>query len=155
MFLIPGTRNVARNGRALYVNSAFDRLFDDALASVFGPRGVADADVASARAPALDVTESERAYTVTVDLPGIAKEDVKVSIDGRQVTLEAQSQTVQEKKDGERVLYRERSVSSFSRSFTLPVEVDQSASQARLDNGVLTLTLAKKVAPAAAQLTIN
>lgn len=155
MFLIPASRHVARNGRALYVNSAFDRLFDDALANVFGSRGLDDASATTPRAPSLDVTESERAYTVTVDLPGVAKEDVKVSIDGRNVTLEAQTQATQEKKDGERVIHRERSIASSSRSFSLPVEVDQSASQAKLDNGVLTLTLAKKVAPGAAQLTIN
>lgn len=154
MFLIPGSRSVARNGRGLYANGAFDRLFDDALAGVFGSR-LADAEASAARVPSLDVSETDRAYTVTVDLPGVAKEDIKVSVDGRQVTLQAQSQSVQEKKEGERVIYRERSAASFSRSFTLPVEVDQSASQAKLDNGVLTLTLAKKVAPSAGQLTVN
>lgn len=154
MFLIPASRR-GRNGHSLYVNSAFDRLFDDAVASVLGSRALNDSAASPARSPALDVSETDTAYTVTVDLPGVAKEDVKVSVDGRQVTLEAKSQATQEKKDGERVVYRERSATTFSRSFTLPVEVDQTASQAKLDNGVLTLTLAKKVAPGAARITVN
>ena len=60
-----------------------------------------------------------------------------------------------EKKDGERVLYAERSVASFARSFTLPVEVDQAESSARMEHGVLTLQLAKRGAVRATQLTVN
>lgn len=153
MFLIPASRR-GRNGHALYVNSAFDRLLDDAVASVLGSRAPNDGAPA-ARSPALDVSETDTSYTVTVDLPGIAKEDVKVSVDGREVTLEAKAQSAQDKKDGERVVYRERSAASFSRRFTLPVEVDESASQAKLDNGVLTLTLVKKVALGATRITVN
>lgn len=150
MFLIPATRR--GHGRTLYVNGAFDRLFDDALAHAFGQRAPART---AARTPALDLSETDTGYTVTVDLPGVTKDDVKVSVDGRQVTLEAQAQATQERKEGERTVHRERSTVSYSRSFTLPVEVDDAASQAKLDNGVLTLTLAKKVAPAASRITVN
>jgi HSP20 family protein len=150
MFLIPAPRR--GHGRTFYVNGAFDRLLDDALAHAFGPRAPARA---ATRSPALDLSETDAAYTVTLDLPGVARDDVKVSVDGRQVTLEAQAKSTQEKKDGERTVYRERSEVSYSRSFTLPVEVDEAASQAKLDNGVLTLTLAKKVAPGASRITVN
>ena len=61
----------------------------------------------------------------------------------------------EEKKAGERIVYRERSASSYLRTFTLPVEVDQTASGAKLDHGVLTLTLPKRSAKVAAQLTVN
>jgi HSP20 family protein len=150
MFLIPAPRR--GHGRTFYVDGAFDRLLDDALAHAFGPRAPARA---ATRSPALDLSETDAAYTVTLDLPGVARDDVKVSVDGRQVTLEAQAKSTQEKKDGERTVYRERSEVSYSRSFTLPVEVDEAASQAKLDNGVLTLTLAKKVAPVASRITVN
>lgn len=152
MFLIPASRRGHAN-RTYYVNRAFDRLFDDTLAHVFAPR--AQSAESAARSPALDVSETDSTYTVTVDLPGVSKEDVKVSVDGRVVTLEAQAQPAQETKEGERVVYRERSAVSYSRSVTLPVEVDEAASQAKLDNGVLTLTLAKKVAPGAARIAVN
>ena len=108
-----------------------------------------------ARSTALDVAETERAYTVRLDLPGVAKEDVKIAIEGRRVTVEASTAQSSEKKDGERVLYAERSMASYARSFTLPVEVDQAESSARMDHGVLTLQLAKRGAVRATQLTVN
>ena len=109
----------------------------------------------AARTPALDLAETDKDYTVTLDLPGVAKEQVQVSIDGRVVKVEAKAQSEDEKKDGDRIVYRERSASQFARSFKLPVELDQAASSAKLDHGVLTLTLAKRVPNGAAQLTIN
>ena len=146
MFIVPVTRSVTRvNGHARDFG-ALDRLVDDAFDRFFG---------GSPRTPAIDVVETESQYTVTVDLPGVAREDVKVSIDGKRVSIEAQAGTSAEKKDGERVVYSERPAARFARSFTLPLEIDQAASQAKLDNGVLSLVLAKKLKPAAAQLTIN
>jgi len=153
MFIVPVTRSVTRvNGDARDFG-AFDRLVDDAFDRFFG--GSRAGTPAEARAPAIDVVETESQYTVTVDLPGVAREDVKVSIDGKRVSIEAQAGTSAEKKDGERVVYSERPAARFARSFTLPLEIDQAASQAKLDNGVLSLVLAKKLKPAAAQLTIN
>ena len=101
------------------------------------------------------MAESERAYTVKLDLPGVAKEDVKIAIEGRRVSVEASTVQASEKKDGERVLYAERSVASYARSFTLPVDVDQAESTARMEHGVLTLQLAKRGAAKATQLTVN
>ena len=98
-------------------------------------------DAAASRSPALDVAETDAGYTVKLEMPGVAKDDIKVSVEGRKVSLQAQSQRSDEKKDGERVLYRERSATSYARTFTLPVEVDQAESGAKLEDGVLTLTL--------------
>lgn len=107
------------------------------------------------RSPALDVAESEAGYAVSVDLPGVAKDDVKITIDGRSVSVSAQTQREAATEEGGRVIYRERSASGFVRSVTLPEEIDQDASQARLDHGVLVLNLAKKRVTAAKTLTIN
>ena len=144
MFLVPMTRHSADLARS------FDRLFDEGL---FGAPN--RADVPATRSPALDVAETERAYTVKLDLPGVAKEDVKIAIEGRRVSVEATTARGDEKKDGERVLYAERSVASYARSFTLPVDVDQAESSARMEHGVLTLQLAKRGASKATQLTVN
>ena len=154
MFIVPVTRSVTRvNGHARDIG-ALDRLFDDAFDRFFG--GSRAEAAPAARTPAIDVVETDSQYTVTVDLPGVAREDVKVSIDGKRVSVEAQAvAAAPEKKDGERVVYSERPAARFARSFTLPVEIDQAASQAKLDNGVLSLVLAKKLKPAATQLTIN
>ena len=144
MFLVPMTRNASQLARS------FDRLFDDSFERFFAP-----STQDSQRSPALDVAVSDRAYTVKLDLPGVAKEDVKVSIDGRRVSVEAQTRKEEEKKEGDRIVYRERSLASFARSFTLASDVDQAESSAKLENGVLTLTLAKRGAPASAQISVS
>ena len=146
MFLVPVTRTSSELART------FERLFDDTLDRFVS----APTDTQAAlRSPALDVRETERGYQVSIDLPGVAKDDVKISIDGRRVSVSAQTQCESEQRDGPRLIYRERSSASFARSFTLPEEIDQDASQAKLEQGVLALTLAKKRTAAARQLTIN
>ncbi len=145
MFLVPVTRSASELARS------FDRLFDDNFDRFFGNAGSDGA----LRTPSLDVAETERGYNVSIDLPGVAKEDVKITIEGRRVHVNARSQREETKKEGERVIYRERSSSSFARAFTLPEEVDQETSQAKLENGVLSLALSKKRVVAAKQLTIN
>jgi HSP20 family protein len=145
MFLVPLSRSSAESARQ------FERLFDDHLDRAFAPAATGD----TARSPALDVAETESAFTVHMDLPGVAKQDVQVSIDGRRITVQAQARREEERKEGERVVHRERAVASFARSFTLPVEVDQAQSGARLDNGVLTLTLSKRGARTASRLNVD
>ncbi|MDR7272031.1 HSP20 family protein [Pelomonas saccharophila] len=111
-----------------------------------------DADVA--RTPALDISEDDKAYSVTVDMPGVAKEAVKVRVEGRRVHIETASAEAAAPTDGSRVLYRERRAASYARSFSLPVEIDQTQSQARFENGVLTLNLVKRVAENGGQLNV-
>lgn len=146
MFLVPMTRNASAFPRGL------ERFFDDSLFDFFGDTRESPAGV---RSPSLDVSETEHSYTVKLDMPGVNKDAVKITIDGRQVSVDAEQQQDTEKKDGERVLYRERSVSRFSRSFTLPEEISQSDSKAKMDDGVLTLTLAKRARSAGSQLRVS
>jgi HSP20 family protein len=145
MFLVPLSRNASELSRS------FERLFDDSFDRYFAPA----AQAGNHRSPPLDVSESERAYTVKLDLPGVAKDDVKIAIDGRRISVEAQARKEAETKDGDRVVYRERSLASYARSFSVAADVDQAESSAKLDNGVLTLTLAKRGTPAAARITVN
>lgn len=144
MFLVPVNRNLSDLSRSL------DRFFDD---SFFGENR--DSTAATLRSPALDVSESETSYTVKLDMPGVAKDAVKVNIDGRRISVDAEQRKDDEKKDGERVIYRERTVSRYSRTFTLPQEISQSDSSASLEHGVLTLKLAKRGASTGSQLTVN
>lgn len=143
MFLVPLTR------RADWLRH-FDRLFDAPLGNLFAREAQP-----LPRTPALDVAETDQAYTVTLDLPGVAKDNVKVSIEGRRVQIEAQAQQTQERKDGDRVLVRERSASSYARSFVLPAEIDQERSSAKLDHGVLKLELAKRADASVKRIAIN
>jgi HSP20 family protein len=105
--------------------------------------------------PRLDVRETDKAFEIQADLPGVKKEDIKVSIDGPRVTIEGECQQANEQREGEQVVYSERSTSRYQRSFNLPSEVDDAAAEARLEDGVLKLTLPKKTGGAARRLTIQ
>ena len=160
MFIVPVSRRASANVRG------FDRLFDDAFDRLFSQP--ATSDTAPVRRPAIDVTESDAGYVVTLDVPGVTREDVKVSIDGRRVSIVAEARSADASPEAaaatdaaadaprstDRVILRERAVASFARSFTLQSEIDQAASQAKLDNGVLTLTLVKRD-PVATQISVN
>jgi len=114
-----------------------------------------DVDADAARSPALDVSEDDKAYRVSVDMPGATKETVKVRLDGRRVHVETAAAAEESPTDGSRLLYRERRAARYARSFALPQDVEASASEARFENGVLTLTLVKRVAENGGQLTVN
>lgn len=134
----------------------FGELVDDFFKG-FLVRPVAyDASVQTA-VPRLrvDVTEKNGAYTVHAEIPGVKKEDIQVSIDGAQVTIAAEVKREKEVSEGERVLHSERAYGKASRSFTLPLEIDESAAQAKFTDGVLELVLPKKVAAARKTLTVQ
>jgi HSP20 family protein len=130
-----------------FADSGFDELFRGFLRPVRVEKAPA--------AIKMDVTEQENAYVVKAEIPGVAKEDIQVSIEGNQVTIGAEVKREKEVKDGERVLRGERYFGSVYRAFTLPVEVDETASNAKYENGVLELTLTKKPANAGRKLTIQ
>lgn len=114
-----------------------------------------EVDAEAARTPALDVSEDDKGYHVTVDMPGVAKEAVKVRVDGRRVHIETATEEAAAPTDGSRLLYRERRAARYARSFSLPAEIDQGQSQARFENGVLTLNLVKRLAENGGELTVN
>jgi HSP20 family protein len=94
----------------------------------------------------VDIKEAADAYTVHAEVPGVAKEDVHVVLDGNTVTLSAEVKQHDSTNKDEKVLRSERYFGAVSRSFQLPVEIDRDASRAKFENGVLTLTLTKKKA---------
>jgi HSP20 family protein len=103
----------------------------------------------------VDVTEKNGAYVVTAELPGVKKEDIQVTIDGAQVTLQAEVKRELETAEGERVLHAERVYGKVARSFTLPQELDEAKAEAKFRDGILELTLPKKAAAARRAITIQ
>ncbi len=165
MFVLPLARSaspVRRDPRVASFDNLASRLLDTSFDRFFGGSDAA----AQTRTPAMDVAESDTAYTVTFEVPGASREQLKVSVEGRRIALataavDAPAAEVQPA-DGQagaapstRVLYRERRPASYARTVSLPAEVDQATSQAKFDNGVLTLVLAKKVPAGATQLQIG
>lgn len=103
--------------------------------------------------PALDVSETDDEYRVTVSLPGMRPDDVKVSVQNNTVTIEGEHQ--EERKEGERGLYTERRYGRFSRSFSLPMGVNADKARAEFEHGELHLTLPKSEAARPKQITIQ
>lgn len=127
-----------RNGNDLQpFRSLWDEMFP------FGGRlGSLLAPEPRAFAPALNVVETEHAFTLTAELPGVSKEDVKITVEDGVLTLSGEKKQEQEEKDASwhRV---ERSYGAFERSLTLPKGVDGDKAQASYRDGVLTITLPK------------
>jgi HSP20 family protein len=92
----------------------------------------------------LDLSEDDKNFFVKAEIPGVSKDDIKVSVDGNQVSLSAEVKKEKEEKEGAKVIRSERYYGSVSRSFTLDEHVDQAVAQAKYENGVLLLTLPKK-----------
>ena len=130
-----------------------DTSYDELFRGFFKP-----VRLESAPAPVtikMDVTETENGYVVHSEMPGVKKENIDVAIEGNQVTITAEVKQEWEKKEGERMLRNERYFGNIYRSFTLPVELDQSACEATYDNGVLELKLVRKAAAPGKRLTIR
>ena len=92
----------------------------------------------------MDVKETEGAYVVHAEIPGVKKEDIKVEVDGNVVSISAEVKQEKEEKKGERVIRSERYQGSVSRTFTLGLDVDEKTANAKYADGVLELTLPKK-----------
>lgn len=103
----------------------------------------------------MDVSEDDSAYKVHAEIPGVKKEDIHVHIDGNQVSISAEVKSEKEVKEGEKLLRSERYYGSVSRAFSLGQDVDEAAAQAKYNDGVLELTLPKKVAVTAKKLVIQ
>jgi HSP20 family protein len=112
-------------------------------------------DRATPQSIRLDVAENDKGYTVYAEVPGVRKDEIHVAIEGNQVTIAAETKPIAEQAEGTRVLRTERYYGNLYRSFTLPVELDETASEARYEDGVLELKLVKKPAVAGRKLTIR
>ncbi len=98
---------------------------------------------ASAFAPAFEVKETNDSFVLRADVPGVAEKDLDIAVHNGVLTVSG-SRSAEERKEGESYALYERQYGSFSRSFALPDMADGERIEAKLDNGVLTLTVAKK-----------
>jgi HSP20 family protein len=98
---------------------------------------------ASAFVPAFEVKETNEAFILKGDLPGVAESDLDIAVHNNVLTVSGSRQS-EERKEGESYALYERQYGSFSRSFSLPDTADGERVEAKLDAGVLTLTIWKK-----------
>ena len=118
--------------RDLYSNPDYNRLNDD------------DASVATANwTPSVDISEDDNAFTLLADIPGVAPEDIDISMEKGVLTIrgERSSENIEEGENFRRV---ERQSGQFYRRFTLPDSADADKIEAKSEHGVLTVTIPKQ-----------
>ena len=93
--------------------------------------------------PAVNITENKDEFMVSLAIPGMKKEDFNIDIEGNMLTISSEKEESKEEKD-EKYTRKEFNYSSFSRSFSLPDEVNMEKIDARYVDGVLKLSLPKK-----------
>jgi len=117
------------------MNRAFDDFFRGDLFDT-------NSFLAHSWSPAIDVSETKDAYVIQAELPGVKKEEVKITLHDNLVTIRGEKKSETEKK-GENIHRVERSFGVFERTFSLPGTVHGESVDAKYDNGVLTITLPK------------
>lgn len=93
--------------------------------------------------PAVNIVEDKNDYKVSLAVPGMKKDDFNIDVEGNMLTISSEKEENKEEKD-EKYNRKEYSYSSFSRSFTLPEEVNKEKIEAKYEDGVLKLVLPKK-----------
>ena len=115
MFFAPVVRTRATSPAFRTFDRSFERFVNDTFFSNL--------------APGFQLEQDDKAWTVTLDLPGVAREDLAINIEGSIVRIETRAEAKRQ----------------FKAAYELPQDIDAAASTAKLENGVLTLTLAKQV----------
>jgi HSP20 family protein len=123
-----------------HLHQQMDQLFNDTFSQFpVNPSPL----LAAVSSPNLDVREEKDHYTVRIDMPGASKESIKVSVEGRLLTISGDRTTLNETKESDKVVRSERSMAEFVRTVELPGPVKADSVDAKYDNGVLTVTLPK------------
>ena len=104
--------------------------------------------------PEIDIYETESSLVVEVETPGVKKEDLKLTLEDNILKIEGEKKAA-ERNDSIKNFRRERSFGNFKRSFTLPVDVNPDKVNAKFENGVLIITLAKFDAKSVNEKTIE
>jgi HSP20 family protein len=139
------TNMTAPFGSVLTRVASLSRAMDD----VFAP------ELSTTWMPPLDATESENAYIVTIDLPGIKRENIKINYDGGVLGVTGTREGEPEQSNGTHFYVRERPVGTFSRSVRFARDVDSEKIEAKLDHGVLTITVHKAATALPRQIEVQ
>ena len=124
----------------MFHNSWFPTVFDDFINTDYVPR-------ANCTAPAVNVKEDEKAYTMELAAPGIKKEFCRVSInDEGNLSIAIENKTEHKESDHKHhYLRREFSYTNYEQAYTLPDDVEKDKISAKVENGILTVVMPKAV----------
>ncbi len=126
----------------IFGETFFDNFFENTFSSPYQDAGLMSTDI----------QENEQGYLLTMDMPGIKKEDVKAELKDGYLTIQATSGSSNEQKDsGSNYIRRERHYGSYSRSFYVGEQMTQEDIKAKFEDGTLKLLIPKKDPSAAVE----
>ena len=119
-------------------NRDYDRSLDN-----FFDNFLSDWGVKTSKFPPVDIEENKDSFVIKAEMPGFNEENIKLYVEKHVLHISAESSSNESEKEGKKYLVRERKVSSFERSFTLPEGVNEEALSASYNKGVLTVSIPK------------
>ncbi len=122
-----------------------NKLFSDFFGEVSAPVWQRASQEAVVLTPAIDVSETDKEYRITTELPGLDVGDVQITAADGYVTIRGEKKA-EKKEEKEGYFRRERTYGAFQRVIALPDTADLEHAEAKMDKGVLTLSIAKKAA---------
>ncbi len=135
------------------VSNRLNRLFGRSQAKT---ESVSDILPLNDWTPSTDISETDTAYLIKAEIPGVSKEDVKVSLQDGMLTIKGERR--HETEENDKKFHRvERSYGRFVRSFRMPDDVDESAVKAEFKDGMLNVTLTKsgKAKPKSIEISVS
>lgn len=129
--------------------------FDALLAPFLRPAPVREGEAAAPRTIRVDVKETAEAYVVYAELAGVKKDDIRVEVEGNEVTIAAGARREEIAKDAGEWLHVERRFGKLERRLGLPQELDAARAGARFADGVLELTLPKKAQASSRKIEVH
>lgn len=146
--------SLVRTAPLAAVKQDMDRVFERLFGGALWP------EIPKAKAfeamwePALDFVEAEKEFIVRLEVPGVTRDDLDVTVDGTLLTLSGKRET-HEEKQGEDFLWQERQTGRFMRTLRLPAPVREADVVATYENGMLTVKLPKMPLPAQNKVKIT
>ena len=125
--------NGQKNAVNPWFSDVFDSLINDSILN----------DMFVTKTPAVNIAETENEFHIELAVPGLKKEDFKISLDKNVLSVSTEKKT-ENVEEGKKYSKREYTYSSFVRSFTLPESADQSKIAAEYTDGILKLNVTKK-----------
>ena len=136
------------------VRDRFGRLFDEAFSDMLRPLAQAEANPNRTWAPPVDIRESEERVTLLLDLPGLRKEDVNITLENNVLTISGERRFETDQKN-ETIHRLERAYGAFTRSFTLGPTVSSENVEANFQDGVLVIEVPKAEASKPRRIAIK
>jgi len=136
----PAKQSSAIDAPIGWLRSEIDRLFDDFRRPMRSVFNFVPTDFGPV--PAVEMTEREKDYRVTAELPGMREEDIAVELTDGELTISGEKQETEDRKD-KGFMLSERRYGAFERRIALPADIDADKVGAEFSEGVLTITLPK------------